>query len=62
MATVIKGDASDSYYAWNGVSVSGIPGLDWVQRGVDNGLYRNADPVVYPQAEVDDLVANQGER
>lgn len=62
MATVIKGDASDSYYAWNGVSLAGIPGLDWVRWGVESGLYPSADPTVYPQSFVDELLAAQGER
>lgn len=62
MATVIKGDGSDTYWAWNGVNVAGIPDLQWVTWGVEAGLYANADPVVYPQALVDALVAQQAER
>lgn len=62
MASVIKGDGGDSYYAWNGVTVTGIPGLEWVNWGVENGLYKNAEPIVYPQGFVDDLLAAQGER
>jgi hypothetical protein len=62
MASVIKGDGSDTYYAWNGVVCNGIPGLEWVQWGVENGLYKNSDPIVYPQGFIDQLVAAQGER
>lgn len=59
-AQVIKGDGSDSYYAWDGVSLNGIPSLDWVQWGFDAGLYQNTEPVVYPQGFVDDLLTAQG--
>lgn len=62
MAQVIKGDGADTYWAWNGVNVTGIPGLEWVQWGVEAGLYVNTDPVVYPQGFVDALVQSQGER
>jgi hypothetical protein len=62
MAQVIKGDSADTYYAWNGVTVTGIPGLEWVQWGVEAGVYANSDPVVYPQGFVDALVQAQGER
>lgn len=67
MATVIKGDGpspgpGDSYYAWNGVNANGIPDLQWVQWGYEAGLYSNVDPIVYPQAFVDMLLAAQGER
>jgi N-acetylmuramoyl-L-alanine amidase len=62
MAVIIKGDAADTYYAWNGVTVTGVPGLDWVRWGFEAGLYPSQDPIVYPQAFVDDLVAAQGER
>jgi hypothetical protein len=61
-AQVIKGDGSDTYWAWNGVSVAGIPGLEWVSWGFEAGLYANLDPVLYPQGFVDQLVAAQGER
>jgi hypothetical protein len=60
MARVIKGDGSDTYYAWNGVDIAGIPGLEWVQWGVEAGLYANSDPIVYPQGFVDALVQAQG--
>lgn len=60
MARVIKGDGSDIYYAWNGVDIAGIPGLEWVQWGVEVGLYANSDPIVYPQGFVDQLVQSQG--
>jgi hypothetical protein len=59
-AQVIKGDGSDTYWAWNGVRVSGIPSLEWVQWGVEAGQYGNSDPVVYPQGFVDQLVQTQG--
>jgi hypothetical protein len=59
---VIKGDATDSYYAWDGTVCSGIPSLEWVQWGKEAGLYQNTDPVVYPQGYVDQLVAAQGPR
>jgi hypothetical protein len=62
MAQVIKGDRSDSYYAWNGVTLSGIPSLEWVQWGSEAGLYANTVPVLYPQGFVDELLAAQGER
>jgi len=62
MALVIKGDRSDSYYAWNGVTVTGIPGLEWVDWGVEAGLYPSASPTVYPQGFIDDLLEQQGER
>lgn len=67
MATVIKGDGpspgpGDSYYAWNGVNLGGIPDLQWVQWGYEAGLYSNVDPIVYPQGFVDMLLAAQGER
>ena len=61
MAVVIKGE-TDSYYAWNGVTITGIPGLNWVQAGFDNGLYKNTDPIVYSQAELDELLEQQMER
>jgi hypothetical protein len=61
-AQIIRGDCSDTYWAWDGVNVAGIPSLDWVQWGYDAGLYANVDPVVYPQGFVDELVATQGER
>jgi hypothetical protein len=61
-AQVIKGDGSDSYYAWDGVTCNGIPSLEWVQWGCEAGLYANSDPVVYPQGFVDQLVESQGER
>lgn len=60
-ALVIKG-AGDSYYAWNGTTIAGIPGLNWVQAGYDQGLYQNVDPVPYSQPELDDLLDAQGER
>jgi len=59
---VIKGDGSDSYYAWDGVVCNGIPSLEWVQWGHEAGLYQNTDPVVYPQGFVDQLVQTQGGR
>jgi N-acetylmuramoyl-L-alanine amidase len=62
MAVVIKGGDTDSYYAWNGVTITGIPGLNWVQAGFDNGLYKNTDPIVYSQAELDELLEQQSER
>lgn len=62
MASVIKGDGSDTYWAWNGVTITGIPGLDWVRWGVENGVYRNSEPIVYPQFQIDKLVESQGER
>jgi hypothetical protein len=62
MAQVIKGDGADSYYAWNGVSIAGIPDLQWVQWGAEAGLYANTDPVVYPQGFVDLLLQAQAER
>lgn len=61
-AVVIKGDGAPSYWAWSPAGVVGIPSLDWVQWGFEQGLYRNVDPVVFPQGEVDDLVAAQAER
>ena len=60
MASVIKGDGSDTYWAWNGVKLSGIPNLDWVRWGVENGHYTNSDPIVYPQAQIDELLTAQG--
>lgn len=60
MCSVIKGDGSDTYWAWNGVKISGIPSLEWVQWGCENGLYKNSDPILYPQGFVDQLVAAQG--
>jgi hypothetical protein len=60
MATVIKGDGADSYWAWNGVNIGGIPSLEWVQWGYEAGLYRNTDPVLYPQGFIDQLVEAQG--
>lgn len=61
MAVVIKGDGSDSYYAWNGVDIGGIPDLQWVQWGFEAGLYRNTDPILYPQGFIDMLLeAQQG--
>jgi len=60
MASVIKGDGSDTYWAWNGVKLSGIPSLEWVAWGVENGHYTNSDPIVYPQGFIDDLVEAQG--
>lgn len=57
---VIKGDGSDTYWAWDGVQVRGIPSLEWVQWGYERGLYQNTDPVVYPQGFVDELVGTQG--
>ena len=62
MVWVIKGGSSDSYYAWNGVSIAGIPGINWVTAGVTLGLYQNADPIVYSQGEIDELIETQGER
>jgi len=59
-ASVIKGDGSDSYWAWDGVLCRGIPSLEWVQWGFEAGLYANTDPVLYPQGFVDQLVAAQG--
>ena len=47
---------------WNGVTIAGIPSLNWVQTGYDNGIYRNVDPVICHQAEVDALVETQAER
>lgn len=61
-ALVIKGDTAPSYWAWSESGVVGIPSLEWVAWGVEYGLYRNADPVVFPQGFVDELVAAQGER
>lgn len=57
---VIKGDASDTYWAWDGVNIAGIPGLEWVQWGYDAGIYRGLEPVEYPQDFVDLLVEAQG--
>lgn len=62
MVWVIKGGDSDTYWAWNGVTITGIPGTNWVQAGCDLGIYQNSEPIVYSQAEIDELVANQGER
>lgn len=62
MALVIKGDASPSYYAWNGVNIAGIPGLEWAQWGFEAGLYPSAEPTVYPQGFVDLLLGEQAER
>jgi hypothetical protein len=59
---VMKGDGSDSYWAWDGVVCNGIPSLEWVQWGFEAGLYQNTDPVVYPQGFVDQLVQTQGVR
>jgi hypothetical protein len=59
---VMKGDASDTYWAWDGVVCGGIPSLEWVQWGYEAGLYQNTDPVVYPQGFVDQLVAAQSQR
>lgn len=59
-AQVMKGDASDSYYAWSGTRAVGIPSLEWVQWGCEAGVYANSDPVVYPQGFVDQLLAAQG--
>jgi hypothetical protein len=61
-AQVIKGDGSPSYWAWSPAGVVGIPSLEWVAWGVQAGMYANADPVVYPQGFVDQLVAAQGPR
>jgi hypothetical protein len=61
MASVIKGDATDTYWAWNGVSISGIPSLEWVNWGVESGHYSNSDPIVYPQGFIDQLVQTQGQ-
>ena len=60
MVWVIKGGDSDSYYAWNGVRIAGIPGLNWVQAGCDLGLYQNSDPIIYSQPELDSLLETQG--
>jgi hypothetical protein len=59
-AQVIKGDGADSYYAWDGVTCTGIPSLEWVQWGYEANLYQNTDPVVYPQGFVDELRSTQG--
>jgi hypothetical protein len=61
-ALVIKADNNDSYYAWNGVSISGIPDLRWVSDGVKAGIYINETPFVYPAKLVADLISAQGER
>jgi hypothetical protein len=61
-ALVIKGSDEPTYYAWSEAACVPIPGLNWVQAGFDQGLYRNTEPVVYSQAEVDELVAAQGPR
>jgi hypothetical protein len=61
-ALVIKGDASDSYYAWSESACVGIPSLEWVAWGIEYGYYRNSDPVVFPQGFVDELVAAQAPR
>lgn len=60
MVTVIKGDGSDSYYAWNGTTCAGIPSLEWVQWGYEAGVYANTDPVLYPQGFIEQLLAAQG--
>ena len=62
MAQVIKGDGSDTYWAWNGVTITGIPDLQWAQWGFEAGLYPSPEPTVYPQYMVDLLVENQTER
>lgn len=62
MAQIIKGDGSDTYWAWNGVTITGIPDLQWAQWGFEAGLYPSPDPTVYPQYMVDLLVENQAER
>lgn len=59
IAQVIKGDGSDTYWAWDGVIIAGIPSLEWVQWGFEAGLYQNTDPVLYPQGFVDQLVQAQ---
>jgi hypothetical protein len=58
-ALVIKGSDQPTYYAWSEAGVVPIPGLNWVQAGFDNGLYRNTEPVVYSQAEMDELLEQQ---
>jgi hypothetical protein len=58
-AQVIKGDGSDSYWAWDGVRIGGIPSLEWVSWGFEAGLYQNTEPVLYPQGFIDQLVATQ---
>jgi N-acetylmuramoyl-L-alanine amidase-like protein len=62
MVWVLKGGDSDTYWAWNGVTITGIPGLNWVQAGCDLGIYKNSDPIIYSQSELDALIESQGER
>jgi D-alanyl-D-alanine carboxypeptidase len=62
MAQLIKGDGSDTYWAWNGVTITGVPDLQWAQWGFEAGLYPSATPTVYPQYMIDLLVQNQQER
>jgi hypothetical protein len=61
-AQIIKGDGSDTYWAWDGVNISGVPSLEWAEWGFEAGLYQSASPTVYPQGFVDSLVDTQGER
>lgn len=51
-ALLIKADDEDSYYAWNGVSISGVGGFSAIAAGVAAGLLQNSEPVVLPGAEV----------
>lgn len=67
MAQLIKGDGpspgpGDTYWAWNGVTITGVPDLQWAQWGFEAGLYPSPEPTVYPQHMIDLLVANQQER
>jgi D-alanyl-D-alanine carboxypeptidase len=61
-ALVIKADNADTYYAWNGVTISPISDLRWVEDGYKAGLYANTSPLVYPSKLVADLITAQGER
>lgn len=58
-ALLIKGATSPSYYAWNGVSIAGVGGLEAVAAAFAAGLIQNETPVVLPQAEVDALLASE---
>lgn len=62
MALLIKGDGSDTYWAWNGVTITGVPDLQWAQWGFEAGLYPSPSPTVYPQGFIDVLVESQQER
>lgn len=55
---LIKG-SGPTYYAWDGVTVNEVPGLNWVNAGFFFGLYQNSDPVVYADNELTDLLAAQ---